>query len=137
MELDLHGKVVLVTGGTDGLGAGLADRLVAEGAYVAICGRDIARLTAMSGRPGGAGLAVQADVTSAADMDRLLDQTLERWGRVDGLVNNAARSMGASFERFTEDDWREDIDLKLIAAVRLIRLCLPHLRASPAAAVVN
>src|SRR5262245_6387553 len=105
MDLDLRDKVIVVTGGTDGIGLGLAELLVAEGARVAVCGRDEGRLEAAATRLGHGGLAVQADVTSPADLDRLVDETTARWGRLDGLVNNAGRSMGGPLEHHDEADW--------------------------------
>src|ERR1700729_2447186 len=95
VDLHLNGKVVLITGGTDGLGAALASRLVEEGARVAVCGRDPGRLAATGQRlrdAGGDVLAVQADVTRPADLERFVDAAVTRWGRLDGLVNNAGKS---------------------------------------------
>ncbi|HXT94237.1 MAG TPA: SDR family NAD(P)-dependent oxidoreductase, partial [Trebonia sp.] len=95
MDLHLKGKVVLISGGTDGLGAALADRLVEEGARVAVCGRDSNRLAATEQRlhdAGGDALVVQADVTHPADLERFVDAAVARWGRLDGLVNNAGKS---------------------------------------------
>ena len=92
MDLHLNGKVVLVTGGTDGLGAALANRLVEEGARVAVCGRDPGRLAASEQRlrdAGGEAVAVQADVTRPDDLERFVNAAVARWGRIDGLVNNA------------------------------------------------
>jgi NAD(P)-dependent dehydrogenase (short-subunit alcohol dehydrogenase family) len=74
--LHLDGKVALITGGTDGLGAALADRLVEEGSRVAVCGRDRHRLAATGQRladAGGDALVVQADVTCLADLERFVD----------------------------------------------------------------
>ena len=140
MDLHLKGKVVLVTGGTDGLGAALADRLVEEGARVAVCGRDPRRLAATEQRlrdAGGDALAVQADVTRLADLERFVDAAVARWGRLDGLVNNAGRSAAGRIDQVSDDDWIADLDLKVLAAVRGTRLAVPHLVAAGGGAIVN
>ena len=87
MDLHLNGKVVLITGGTDGLGSALASRLVEEKARVAVCGRDSRRLAATEQRlrdAGGDALAVQADVTRPADLERFVAAAVDRWGRLTG-----------------------------------------------------
>ena len=102
MDLHLSGKVVLITGGTDGLGAALADRLVEEGARVAVCGRDSGRLAAAERRlrdAGGDALVVKADVTRPADLERFVNAAVARWGRLDGLVNNAGRSAAGRIDQ--------------------------------------
>jgi NAD(P)-dependent dehydrogenase (short-subunit alcohol dehydrogenase family) len=137
VDLELRNRVVIVTGGTDGLGAALAEVLVEEGARVVVCGRDHDRLAAAAARLGDAGLAVHADVTVPADLERLVHESVQRWGRVDGLVNNAGRSAAGRIEDVDDETWLGDLDLKVLAAVRLIRLCLPHLRASGGGAIVN
>jgi NAD(P)-dependent dehydrogenase (short-subunit alcohol dehydrogenase family) len=140
MDLHLSGKVVLITGGTDGLGAALADRLVEEGARVGVCGRDPGRLAATEQRLGDAGgdaLAVQADVTSPADLERFIDAAAARWGRLDGLVNNAGQSAAGRIDQVSDDEWIADLDLKVLAAVRCTRLALPHLIAAGGGAIVN
>lgn len=131
MDLGLEGKVVLVTGGSDGLGRALCHQLAAEGAKVAFCGRDEARLEIAAEQLRAAGadaLAVPADVTVPADLSRFVDDAVGRWGRVDGLVNNAGRSAAKPVAETTDAEWEEDLGLKLLAAVRLTRLVLPHLR---------
>jgi NAD(P)-dependent dehydrogenase (short-subunit alcohol dehydrogenase family) len=137
MDLELQDKVIVVTGGTDGLGAALARSLVAEGARVAVCGRDRDRLTDAEDRLGDDGLVVRADVTVPAELEQLVDRTIERWGRIDGLVNNAGRASGGRFEDVDDQQWDADLELKVMAAVRLIRLCLPHLRAGAGTSIVN
>jgi NAD(P)-dependent dehydrogenase (short-subunit alcohol dehydrogenase family) len=140
MDLHLKDKVVLITGGTDGLGAALAGRLVEEGARVAVCGRDSGRLAATEQRlkdAGGDALAVQADVTSAADLERFVDAAVSRWGRLDGLVNNAGQSSGGRVDQLSDDAWTADLDLKVLAAVRCIRLAVPHLITAGGGAIVN
>jgi NAD(P)-dependent dehydrogenase (short-subunit alcohol dehydrogenase family) len=139
MDLGLHGKVALVTGGSDGLGAATAARLVEEGASVAICARGEERLERTAARlreVGGDVLAVPTDVTRGADVDRFVAAALERWGRIDALVNNAGVHAGAPFESVTDEQWEADLGLKLQAAIRATRAALPALRAQ-GGAVVN
>lgn len=133
MDLELSGKAVLITGGTDGLGLALADRLVAEGAAVAVCGRDPDRVNAAAtllSEAGGEVLARQADVTRPADLDAFVEAAIDRWGRIDGIVHNAGRAAGGPIQSFDDEAWESDFQLKLMAAVRLTRLALPELRAS-------
>ena len=137
MDLQLTGSVVLVTGGTDGLGAALAERLAEEGARVAVCGRDEERLAAVGQRLGDAGLAVRADVTAPGDLERFVAAAAERWGRVDALVNNAGRSAAGALEAVGDEVWTADLELKVLAAVRATRLVVPHLRAAGGGAVLN
>jgi NAD(P)-dependent dehydrogenase (short-subunit alcohol dehydrogenase family) len=133
MDLELEGKAVLITGGTDGLGLALARQLAAEGASVAICGRDESRLRAAKESMLDAKddvLAVQADVSSVADLERFVDAAVGRWGRIDGVVHNAGRSAAGTIESVDDAAWEADLQLKLMGAVRLTRLALPFLRAS-------
>ena len=133
MDLELAGKVVLITGGTDGLGLALAGRLASEGASVAVCGRDEARLAAAEATlrdAGGDVLAQRADVSSPEDLEALVEAAVARWGRIDGVVHNAGRASGGTLESIDDATWESDVELKLMAAVRLTRLALPHLRAS-------
>jgi NAD(P)-dependent dehydrogenase (short-subunit alcohol dehydrogenase family) len=138
MDLELSEKVVLITGGTDGLGLALALKLAHEGAAVAICGRNEERLAAAESEVGAAGgevLAVQADVEQAADIARFVEGAVSRWGRIDGIVHNAGRHASGPLESNDDAAWEADLQLKLMGAVRLTRLALPHLRHSHGAAL--
>lgn len=129
-----------MTGGSDGLGAALAARLAQEGARVAICARDEARLRATAERiaaDGGEALAVPADVTVPADLERLVAETMARWGRLDAVANNAGAAAGRPFETIDDAAWDADLELKLHAAARLSRLALPHLRAAGGGSILN
>jgi NAD(P)-dependent dehydrogenase (short-subunit alcohol dehydrogenase family) len=139
VDLGLEGKVVLVTGGSEGLGLALCHRLATEGARVALCARDPERLAAAATELAAAGaeaLAVAADVTAPGDLERFVDAALDRFKGIDGLVNNAGRSAARPVAETTDAEWHDDLELKLLAAVRLTRLVLPHLRAA-GGAVVN
>jgi len=140
MDLELGGKVVLVTGGSDGLGAAVARRLVREGARVALCARGAERLesTAAALRDaGGEVLAQVADVSRPEEVDRFVEAVVARWGRVDALVNNAGTAAARPFAEVNDAAWEADLQLKLFAAVRTCRRVLPLLREAGGGSIVN
>ena len=127
MNLELRDRAFLITGGSDGLGLGLARRLVEEGARVAVCGRDAERLAQAQELLGPGALCFRADVTNATELDEFVDETLSRFGGLDGAVNNAGRSAGTSIADSNDDEWREDFELKVISALHVSRRVLPAL----------
>lgn len=140
MELGLHGKVAIVTGGTQGIGHATALRLAAEGAKVVICarGQPLLEKTAAEIRDaGGTVHAVAADVSRIDDCARIVSETVAAFGGVDILINNAGTSATGEFESVTDEAWQGDLDLKLFAAIRLIRLALPHMKARGGGRIVN
>lgn len=136
MDLELRDRAFLITGGSDGLGLGLARRLVSEGSRVAVCGRDAQRLATAQDLLGADALCVQADVTKEAELDHFIDETLSRFGRLDGAVNNAGRSAATSVADSIDAMWRDDFELKVIAAVHVSRRVVDHL-ALTGGAIVN
>ncbi len=141
LELGLKGRIAIVTGGSDGLGRATAERLAGEGCKVVICARRIEHLDAtaeaIGEQTGGEVLACRADVARADDIDALVDATVARFGGVDILVNNAGASAAAAFEAVDDDAWQADIDLKLMAAVRLCRRIIPIMRERGGGNIVN
>ena len=141
LELNLSGRVALVTGGSEGIGNGIARKLAAEGCRVAMCARrqdvlaDAAE--AISSEAGARVLAVAADVTLAADVERFVNEAVSEFGGIDILVNNAGRSEAHYFENATEAMWQEDFDLKFWAAVRGSRMAVPHMKARGGGSIVN
>jgi NAD(P)-dependent dehydrogenase (short-subunit alcohol dehydrogenase family) len=135
------GKVVLVTGGSSGIGLATAHRLAEAGATTLICGRDPARLEAAKEAIGARGFSVrtyQADLADMAECERLVQVLLAEHGRVDILVNNAGRSIRrtveASYERF--HDYQRMMQLNYFGAVRLTMGLLPAMVAQRAGQVV-
>ena len=140
MDLGLGGKVALVTGGTQGIGRASALRLAAEGARVAVAARGadgLERTMAGLRAAGGDVLALQADVSRAADCERLMRELVGHFGRIDILVNNAGTSATGEFEAVDDAAWQADFDLKLFAAVRLARLAIPHMKRAGGGRIVN
>jgi uncharacterized protein len=125
-----HDKVVLVTGGSSGLGRVIAEAFAAAGAKLAFVGleADAVRQTADEMRAAGHDvLGLHADITRQDDVDRLMAQALERFGRLDVLVNNAGRSMRGKVLDTTPEQFRDLMELNLIALVRCTRAAVPHL----------
>ncbi|HMS78210.1 MAG TPA: SDR family oxidoreductase [Burkholderiaceae bacterium] len=140
MDLGLKDKVAIVTGGTQGIGRATALRLAAEGARVVVCARGAGRLEAVAAEiraAGGEVLAVSADVSVPADCDRIVGEALRAYGGVDVLVNNAGTSRTGAFESADDAVWQADLDLKLFAAIRLIRGVLPSMKARGGGRIVN
>jgi len=140
MDLQLKGKVAIVTGGSQGIGKATALRLAQEGASVVIAARGRELLDQVAGEiraAGGSVAAVQADVSKAEDCARLVAEAVKAFGRLDILVNNAGTSATGEFESVTDDIWQADFELKLFAAIRLARLAIPHMKQQGGGRIVN
>jgi citronellol/citronellal dehydrogenase len=116
-----QGKVALVTGGGTGIGRATARELVRTGAQVAICGRREEPLAEVQAALGDACLAVHADIREPDQIERLVDRTLERFGRIDVLVNNAGGQFLAPAEEISLKGWRAVHRLAVDAAWELTR----------------
>ncbi len=140
MELGLRGKVAIVTGATQGIGKATAFSLAREGARVVLCARGKDRLDqCLSGIAsfGGEAMAVSADVSKLADIERIVANVVERWGGVDILVNNAGTSVRGDFEKVDDAMWQMDFDLKLFGAIRLARLTIPYMKKRGGGRIIN
>ncbi len=140
MELGLAGKVAIITGASQGIGLATAERLAAEGARVALCARGqegLDRAAAAIRDAGGEALPVVADISRIEDCNRLVGATVHAFGGVDILVNNAGTAATAKFESITDEAWQADLDLKLFAAIRLIRLVVPLMRTRGGGRIIN
>ena len=141
LDLGLKGKVAIVTGGSEGMGRAAAEKLASEGARVAICARrkDVLENAAQQIRDATKGevFAMAIDVRRSADVKSFVDAVVQRWGGVDILLNNAGTSAAASFEKVDDDAWQEDIDLKLMGAIRFCRLVIPLMKHRGGGQIVN
>jgi len=125
-----HDKVALVTGGSSGLGRVIAEAFASEGAKVVLAALEadaVEQAAAEMRSAGGNVLGIHADITRQEDVDRLLKQTLDHFGQLDVLVNNAGRSMRGKVLDTTPEQFRELMELNLIALVRCTRAAAPHL----------
>jgi 3-oxoacyl-[acyl-carrier protein] reductase len=132
MDLGLRDRVCLVTGSTAGIGLETAKLLVAEGARVAVTGRDPARVE-QAKRESGAALGVAADFSDPAAAERLVAEV----GPVGCLVNNVGEAYQAAFEELTDDQWDSMWQLNVMSYVRCIRAVLPAMRAAGRGVIVN
>jgi 3-oxoacyl-[acyl-carrier protein] reductase len=141
VELGLRDKVAVITGASEGIGRAAAASLGREGAHVVVCARRADVLAqaaeAIAEQTGAQVLPVAADVSRAEDVERVIQTAVERFGRLDMLVNNAGTSRASGFEANSDQDWQDDLDLKLFGAIRSIRAALPHLRQAGGGSIVN
>jgi len=140
MELGLKGKVAAVTGGSEGIGRATVQRLVAEGVKVALCARraDVLETFAAELRKSGADiLPVVADATKPGDMERFIEETVRKYGRVDIVVNNAGGTGQDPFEKVSDEAWQKDLDVKVFAHIRTTRAAVPHMRKNGGGRIIN
>jgi 3-oxoacyl-[acyl-carrier protein] reductase len=142
MDLQLTDKVAIVTGSSKGLGPASARAILAEGARVTICARGgdalrkaAASLRSVSGRDGSV-LDVEADVSTAAGCERVVKETMARFGRVDILINNVGKAGGADIASTSDEEWQSAIDQTLFPAVRMSRLVVPEMRKTGGGVIV-
>lgn len=139
---NFENKVILITGATSGLGATAAISLAAKGAKVAITGRREEQGNAVVDRmkaAGGEGLFIKADVTVRADVEAMVAKTVERFGRLDGAVNNAGITGGIfkPVADFTDDEWGSVIDTNLTGVFMSMRAEIPAMLESGGGSIIN
>lgn len=141
MELGLKGKVAVVTAASKGLGRACAWAFAREGTRLAICSREQGAVDSVAAEirseTGAEVLAMQADVASAAEIERLVGSAADRFGGIDSLVINGGGPAPGGFDQVGEEQWLKAIDGNLLSAIRLVRAALPHLKRSGTGRVVT
>src|ERR1700686_2049243 len=136
----LSGKVALITGGGTGIGRAIALAFTREGASVAVAGRRVEKLREVISevqKQGGAGLAVECDVTRARDVERAVKGTVERFGRLNVLVNNAGTLHVSTVEGISEEEWDRVMMVNVKGPFLMSRAVLPEFRRAGGGAIVN
>jgi 3-oxoacyl-[acyl-carrier protein] reductase len=134
MDLQLEGKIAIVTGSTRGLGLATATALVQEGCNVTICGRGEAGLTEALAKLRGISvgerrvLAVRADLATESGVADVVNRTVDAHGGIDILVNNVGTARGGGITETSDHEWQDALDQTLYPAIRASRLAVPHMR---------
>jgi len=140
MTRRFEGKVAIITGGTSGIGTATALKFAREGAKVTITGRNQERgneVVAKIAEAGSEGLFVRADVRIADDCKRTVDETLDRFGRIDVLFNNAGVFHPKTIPECTEEEWDETIDSSLKGAFLMSKYALPSMIEQKSGSIIH
>jgi 3-oxoacyl-[acyl-carrier protein] reductase len=137
MDFHLSGKVAIITGSSRGLGLASARALSAEGCRVVLTARGADALAvAVASFDAADTLAVRADVSTEDGASEVVSRTLDRFGRVDILVNNVGKAGGTDIVTTSDAEWQSALDQTLFPAIRMSRLVVPHMRTAGGGAIV-
>jgi 3-oxoacyl-[acyl-carrier protein] reductase len=134
---DFAGRVAIVTGAARGLGRAAAERLYERGASVAVNVRDRARAESLAQSLGERALAVPGDIAAAGVPEEIVRATVERFGRIDILVNNAAFARSTRFPSLSAEEWREALEVNLTAPFLFTKAVMPVMKAQNYGRIVN
>ncbi|KQQ29181.1 SDR family NAD(P)-dependent oxidoreductase [Frondihabitans sp. Leaf304] len=134
--MKIDNSVVIITGASSGIGAATARAAAAAGARVVLAARREDRISALADELDGA-IAVRCDVTDQEQVAAMVQTTLDAFGRVDVLVNNAGQGLQATTEQISLDDFRGVLELNLVAPLALMQAVLPAMRRQGAGRIVN
>ena len=134
---NLMGKVAIVTGSTKGIGLAIAERMVNEGASVVVSSRTAADVESVAERLGEHAIGLPCDVADPAACQRLVEETVERLGRLDVLVNNAGFGIFKPISEMSVEEWQRQIDVNLGGVFYLSKAALPHLSRTGDGFIIN
>ncbi len=139
MDLGLRGKVALIAAASKGLGYGVARAMAGEGAKISLCSRDLAGAEAAAAKiaaeTGVEVLATACDVKDGKAIQAWIDKTAGKWGQIDALLVNGGGPPAGYFKEFEDKAWMDAFESMILAAVRMIRGTLPHMK--PGSAILT
>jgi 3-oxoacyl-[acyl-carrier protein] reductase len=139
MELGLKGKIAVISGGSRGIGKGIADGLAAEGCRIVVVarGRETLEETVKEIRESGVEIfGFPLDITLKQDVFQLREKVLEKFGRIDILINNAGGNRRNLFENTTDQDWQDIIDLNLLSHIQVSRSFIPQMKKQGSGSII-
>jgi NADP-dependent 3-hydroxy acid dehydrogenase YdfG len=134
--MDIADRVIIITGASSGIGRATARHLSALGAKLVLAARDAEALRTLEQELPGS-VAVPTDVTNPDDAARLVEATLARFGRIDVLINSAARAMAKPVEHIDLAEYTQLLELNVLAPLRLMQLVIPRMREQGGGQIVN
>jgi NADP-dependent 3-hydroxy acid dehydrogenase YdfG len=137
---NIKGKVVVITGASSGLGEATARLLSAEGATVVLGARRVERIQSLAddlNAKGGKALAITTDVTHVEQVKKLVDSAVQKFGRVDVMINNAGLMPHSPLERLKIDDWNRTIDVNIKGVLYGIAAALPYMKQQKSGHIIN
>jgi len=141
MDLKLKDKVALIGGASKGLGKGCALQLAKEGTNVAICARGLESLNKTADfiekSTNSKVLLIQANLSKVEDIQKVVDETIKTFDRIDILVNNSGGPPPGNFFDFSDQDWKDSFDLILLYVIRMCRLVIPYMKAQKWGRIIN
>jgi len=134
--MEIKNKVIIVTGASDGIGEAIAKKLAAAGAKVVLAARSDEKLAMLAHELPGS-VAVHTDMTNQADIQNLIDRTMEIDGRIDILINNAGQGMYGPTESIDIDKYKHIMNLNVHGPLYAMQLVIPHMRAEGGGMILN
>lgn len=135
--MKIENSTIVITGASSGIGKATAIAAVENGARVVLLARREDKLHDLAARLGSNALALPCDVTDAAQVKTCIQKTLEKFGQIDALVNNAGRGLYSSIENIDIDSYRELLELNTIAPLTMMQAVIPHMQQQGHGAIVN
>jgi short-subunit dehydrogenase len=134
--MEIKDKVIIITGASSGIGLATAKHLASKGAKVVLASREAEKLEVLEKEIAGS-FAVPTDVTKPNEAKQLVDKTIEKFGRIDILINGAAQAMAAPVEKINIDGYRKLLELNVVAPLNLMQLVIPQMRKQGSGTILN
>lgn len=134
--MEIKDKVIIITGASSGIGLATAKYLANQGAKVVLASRETEKLQALEKEIVNS-FAVPTDVTKPDESKQLVDKTVEKFGRIDVLINGVAQAMASPVEKINLDAYRKLLELNVVAALNLMQLVIPQMRKQGGGTILN